>query len=912
MTTAPKKCLLSSFLVVAFASALGQTPGQSPLIQVLDPVANTTYTDAVEAATVHLRPDADVASFQAQINGVDITRKFEQTSTCQSGVCNLRADLPANLLLHGTNALSVEVNGPDDTSADDVVKFQYQAPEVQDAPVSRLTPAVAVTSVQLRGGGSPTDYRSYEIVVGPGPDFPRTVYSASDLSCPNGIDSVQVLILQRQTLTPERQNSRECFGTAQALTTFLKAAPRGDLVILNNFLGRMANIDTTAIGGTNYSGSQVDTRYYNAIGLAGAPAGAAFESYQPNQSHEPRVGINALPALNGSLMLDIDTNYYFVPKDFPELKVTAGTGDSCATVTFDGHSLRHCLWADSQGGFWIVAIDRRLGIITDSYDFLKTNSNDPQVRKRSIDEVAALLDNYYKSNDLVVVTTLGIPFRSSTEVNQGLWNTIFRLGGNGFVLPQLTTAGSGYALASSPDPDYVAANYARESTTSRSGENATLDLVFRRDRFNRFVLYQDFPLQGEPAFADNEWPKTLFAPPIGWPAWTPAQEKAYEDLTKPSEYPVLTDALGCSRSCAPFRDWYDDGISTCSAPTFLGFNLKSLEYVENPVYGRADFDAVTKQLGIEQGYEGRIYNLCAQVRDLTTNQKDTLKRQLKAVGNTINDSLLAGAKTAQMQVAQLSAYSKYANVGSSIPYFGAAFSAVSATLGAAATLIPAEDGVPGQFAYTLDQLNEQIDTEFGPKMSLLVTTIFSNISDDWGKLSTIGPAIGDRESPWYFCRTCTTGLPINSLPVVGLGAKRLYYNKLLPTAYSTDFFAQQTNPDPKPIVRYVLSYLDYVCYRPYQDAPQQSIWTYPSINQPSTWDIYILTQTQKVKVLGYDQLRFPSTGLLSDLLDAPVIDPRAVTLTGGAGLIQDDFLRFGTALPRRPGYPGTSAGCRTQ
>jgi hypothetical protein len=891
--------------------ALAQSPGEAPLISLSEPTFNQTYTSDMVAVTVHFRSDADPSTFRAQVNGDDVTSLFEQTSHCQSfDLCDVKAYLPSKYLLHGANAVSVEVNGPDDTVADNAVQFLYQAPAVQTEAVSKLIPSVAVWSVKLDPQGSENDYKSYEIVVGPGPNFPQVIYKASDLNCPTGINSVQVLVLQRKTLNPEIGNSRPCFGTARDLANFLKSVPKNDLVILNNFLGRMPNIDTAAIGGTNYANSQIDTSYYNAIGVAGAPAGTAYESYQPNASHTPRAGKEHLPPLVGSLMLDTARNYYFAPMDFPEIKIAAGTDGGCGSATYPGLQLPICVPENSLGAFEIVTIDRRLGIITDWYS-LETNSNDARVRQQAISDLCYLLETYYKSNDLLAITTVGTPFRKSTEVPQRLFDVINRLGGNGYIMPRLTTSNSGYTLVTSPDPAYSAAGNARESTTARTGENAKLDIVLGRDRLNQFGLYQDYPGGVLTSFNGNDWPATIFERPVDWPAWTAGQEKAYLDLTSSNHYPTLLAALGCSTNCQPFREYYSGNMPTCTPPSFLAFPFQTLIYEPNPDYTQDDFTVVTRQLAKEAGYENNIYSLCGLVRQLTDSQKTNLLQQLKLVGDTINSSLAQKARDAQMEVDQLSKYGGIAAAGSSLPVIGAGFSALSTTLNSFAALVPSETGVPGGFTYTLAELNNKTSSVFGDQMTLLITNLFTAIANDWGKLSTIGGAYGSQKAPWYFCSNCDqAALPINALPLISLGAKRGYYKKLLPTAYSVDRFVEQTNPDPKKIVRTVISYGGSICYYPYGQAPVQAIWTYPNINKPSASDIFILTETSMASGPGFKELRFPNSDLLSDMLDAPVIKLQSLTLSGGAGLLYGDFLSRGNNLNMRAGYLPGSSGCR--
>ena len=911
-----RKILVASAL---FSSVLSyaQTPVvRNLLLSITEPKLNETISADLLKVDVHLWAAARAETFRAQVNGVDVTAFFDQTAKCQSsGVCDREAYIPTKYLLHGANAISVEVNGPEDTVADDRVKFQYQAPTIQGEPVSKLTPSVAVWSVKLKQGGSPADYKDYEIVVGPGANFPQVTYKASDLSCPNGIDSVEVLVLQRKSLTPEAANGRGCFGTAQSLEAYLKSVPKNDLVILNNFLGRMPALNTTAIGGTDYRNSVTGTNYYSAIGVAGAPAGSAYESYQPNASHTPRIGITSLPPLNGSLMLDTSNNYNFVPKDYPELKVKPGTGGNCATINFRESLLTDCLGSDGRGGFWIVAIDRRLGTITDSYE-LKTNSNDATRRSQAIKDLVTLVNNYYKSNDLLVITTVGTPFRVNTDVTADLWGSINALGGNGYIFPKLTDSDSTYTLITSPDPAYTAAGNAKESTTARAAETGKLDVVLGRDRKNQFGAYQDYSGSQDLGFAGNAWPSTLFQQPTDWPAWTPAQEKAYIDLTSSdNNYPTLHQALGCTTKCQPFREYYSGNMSTCMPPSFLSFNFDVLVYQPNAQYTESDFKAVTKQLATETGYENNVYSVCALVRQLTDSQKASLQKQLVSVGNNIDASLSQKAIDAKVQIDSLSKYGKITAAGSSLPFVGAAFSAIATTLNGAAVLVPTEAGVPGEFTTTLRELNDRDNTLFGDRLTLLITNLFTAVANDWGKLSVIGNAYGSQEKPWYFCPNCTDAvLPINALPFISLEAKRGYYRALLPTAYSMDVLVERKEPDPRVIERWVRDYGLGTCMHPYGGAPQESFWSYPGVNNPSTWDVWTLTQTAMVSGPGFKELRFPTTNLLNDLLSAPVINTASVSLSGGAGLKYEDLRSSGTLINVRSGYlpgaalPGCNAG----
>ena len=90
-------------------------------------------------------------------------------------------------------------------------------------------------------------------------------------------------------------------------------------------------------------------------------------------------------------MLDTNQDYYFVPSSYPEVQVVPGkvSNNNCATVTYGGATHNACASGNTQGGFFIVAIDRLLGNATDQYT-LPTNSTNPSVSKQAISDLAYL------------------------------------------------------------------------------------------------------------------------------------------------------------------------------------------------------------------------------------------------------------------------------------------------------------------------------------------------------------------------------------------------------------------------------------------------------------------------------------------------------------------------------------------
>src|SRR5271163_289258 len=343
------------FCALSGGLAWAQNTGEQPLISIVQPAFNSVQEATTVTVRVHFGPKAATSTFHAQIDGADITNLFAAAGSCaSSGQCDMQAVLPGADLLSGTNIVTVGVDGPSESAAVDRTSFQFTGPSAQGGPVSMMIPAVAVQSVRLLDGTNEYNISSYQIVLGPGPGYAERIYTAQGLGCSGGMDSMQVLVLQAQTLAPEprvgtsSKPGQDCFGTAVALATFLKGVPKGDIVIMNSFLGTMPDLDITAIGGGKYS----EARYYNAIGVAGAKAGSAYESFQPNTSHTPRLGREHLPPLVGSLMLDTAQRYFFVPSSYPVVKVTPGemSADQCASVEHSGSTYRSCRTSGSAGG----------------------------------------------------------------------------------------------------------------------------------------------------------------------------------------------------------------------------------------------------------------------------------------------------------------------------------------------------------------------------------------------------------------------------------------------------------------------------------------------------------------------------------------------------------------------------------
>jgi hypothetical protein len=914
--------LAGVLFLTAFSSYVVKAQDQ-PLVTLVAPVFNNTYSGSTVQVEAQFGAGADPSTFVAQVNGIDITNMFSGSGNCgASGLCNLQAYVPDVDLLNGTNIITADVAGPNDSVGTSVVKFQFAPPDVGDTnPISKMIPSISIQSVRLPANADPNQTSSYQMVLGPGPGFPEKIYTPyPPLNCTAGINSMQVLVLTRQTLVPDTKagsSGRACLFDANGVVSFLKTVPKGDLVIVNTFLGLMANLDTTAMGGTKFAGSGISPHYYNAIGVAGAPAGTAYESYQANANHTHRLGRAFLPPLVGSLMLDTNQDYYFVPSSYPEVQVVPGkvSNNNCATITYGGAPYNACASGNTLGGFFIVAVDRLLDNATDQY-ILPTNNSSLPVSRQAISDLTFLLDVYYKHNDLLIITTFGTPIGSSAPVTSGLYFAIARLGGNGYLLPKLNTTGSAYTLISSGDPDYVRAHYPVESSTA-SGGSGQLHSLLSKDRSNRLVMNTGASDQVLNRPIGFQWTAVGFQQAQDWPAWTTGEQNAYLDLTSSANhYPAIRAMLGCpgANVCQPIRTYYDGGIGASgTAPAIVSFPYHTLTYFSNPDYSLADFDAVIDQLSVEGGYESNVYLAYALFTKVTTNASTSLQYQLSQVVKTINSSVLKGNYGSSPLVAhRLAQAGAVTALFSLLPAVGPAFGAVSMMFNATAAFVPSGNGgVPdySRYAFTLDQLTEQASS-VGQSLANGTNKLFTGIVNDWGKLAIIGPGIGSSQSPWKMCTTCAgSNVPEAALPAFALAAKRQFYLQLLPTVYSSDAFVDLNTTDLGKVGRQVIKSGKLACFYPYANAPNAAISTYPSINKPTTWNINIITQTAMTyQDPTYSTLSFPSSGLLTDLFNPPATggaNPNYTLAGGGAGINMSQLLPSGGYLAPRAAYlPG--------
>jgi hypothetical protein len=526
------------------------------------------------------------------------------------------------------------------------------------------------------------------------------------------------------------------------------------------------------------------------------------------------------------------------------------------------------------------------------------------------------------SEYLLLLTSIGTPFSSAGTVATSLFNAVNALGGNGYLLYRLTTesAKQQYTLISSTDSDYVRNDRQFETSTVYErgvpGGGGTAYALLSRDRNHRWVLQRVVPESDnvEHAF---DWETVSNQQPTGWPAWTPNEELAYEDLTaSTNRYPEVTKALGCAKDdgtadCQPVRSYYDDGIGSLgSEPAVINVDWADLQYVPNSQYTSDDFETVRSEIESEAGWLHNIYLLYNQFQDMniTANSgSNSLPAQLKQVAKNIQNSMQTSAN-AGVLTADLVSMQALFKVGSFIPGAGVVTGPLATLTKQFSALIPKDDGTPNsQYTLTLNSLSAGAG-DFSADMSKVTDTLFAHIANDYGKMKIMGEGWGSRQAPWYTCESCDVLPPVQGIPMIALESKQRFYKQLLPTVYSFDTFFNRADNVPQTIASqyYPAGSKDAVCYAAYDQAPSAAWADY---NHPGNYlfhDFFIMSQTKRelVSPIGSPvyKIYFPSEDLLDDLFKPPSVD-NANNLTGGAGLtIDGDFLPENRVLKSQPGY----------
>ncbi len=326
-------------------------------------------------------------TLRAVLNGKDVSSRFTPTDCASSGyVCATGSLSAADGVRAGKNVLFATVKKENGTMASSRLRFAGSSPQTGSVLRAAVSSTARANAVAPSNGIADTFFTPPTVAVQtltPGGWNGNTPWisvgneqlpSSSDTPC--AFDTpYAVVVLDRQTLQ-EVSGAAGCFGhsgDSSDLTAYLKTLTSDQIVIVgttyNN--GAVANLDTSAIGGVNWSSTAQTSPYYPvqylAIGVGGAAPGSAYENW---------FGTNMGPYnafANGSFSEDANGNYNFQPSDAYEYIVdshSTNRGGLSSVTLLNVRALpryKDFVWANkvvftppanSSGGYWLLLLER--------------------------------------------------------------------------------------------------------------------------------------------------------------------------------------------------------------------------------------------------------------------------------------------------------------------------------------------------------------------------------------------------------------------------------------------------------------------------------------------------------------------------------------------------------------------------
>jgi hypothetical protein len=381
------------------------------------------------------------------LNGKDASERFS-AANCPTGVCASGVVSAVDGLHAGKNVLYAAAKSESGKMISSRMRFagdesrivgraasarrQMSANDVILPTASAFLPPTILLKTLTPGGWDGAD---------PWLQLGSQLKISGPASC-SGIYSA--IVLDRQTLeekTDAPESSPYCAADAPHLATYLKALSSRDLVVVgtNWEHNADANLDTSAIGGTNYSSlSQSGSNYprgYITIGAGGAAPGSAYENYWIDSAGQ----VN--PFATGMVTEDANGNYNFQSTNAVEYIVSPSdpnhAGQSTVTVrntpAYPGIAAVYTPPA-ATNGFWLLILNRTT-LATDpggcaqgssppsgEIDFVlcgtvyQTGNSDQATRTNAMRALTTALNGLTRQQ-LAVLTTVGTAAYSTSPWN---------------------------------------------------------------------------------------------------------------------------------------------------------------------------------------------------------------------------------------------------------------------------------------------------------------------------------------------------------------------------------------------------------------------------------------------------------------------------------------------------------------
>jgi hypothetical protein len=885
------------------------TKKESESLRIVEPKANKIISDETTVkAVVSVGNGIRPKSLRITLNGKNVTR-HAQEEDCGPQACRWAVELTkADRLLSGQNQLVASARGSHDSIKVTSAKFGYyyglQAGQNQPqwpSPSVGLSlnsggaqPWVTLTTgwpANMQDNLDPTQYSV--------PYRDATFPTANDTQCSG---RYQVVVLNRHT--PMIEDAYRCFKDGASLKSQLATLNKGtELVLVGTTEGNNADssLDTTSIGGTNYSSSNSwQPMGYAAIGISGAAPGSAYESYYLSSDVGKPYQTN--PFANGLLALDQNSNYNFHPGNNVQFEVYPNDpqyGSSDVFIAAGGQVTGWFPPVGSTNGFWLLTLDRVTLLPIDFSQgscnsnsgncgqFFNTGSTDSGVASKAVGDLAFTLEGP-TSRQLVVLTTVGQPFQSASAASALVGTPTLRwYGASPYTMELLTAPTSTYTLvAPGPQTSPIFSTeitwrspFSRgvvnsSSTFSQQGQTGFVRGVMARDNnglyYPAVVSQEDGKMNGDGATAlsiDYDFYSISTQNNIDWPLTdTPGHIAAYHWASAKflgnhyGENGALSQDVRYFYAGSPEMGQYNTDFqcpnsianSPCNYPgDGYGFTSADLAIANGQLYKELTALNDTYNYLGEPGILGVINgnNGPSIADEVITATYQVLKDQTMAVNNNTS---VQGEGYAIMNLLAGVATIVGAAIGPEAPLAAAAFGVTSGVLWTGSAYGPWEGNntvTPPTYESTFDTTLGQLESNASTYETNLVTsykTALDGIYSDPGKLSAIGAKIADSGSGWHFNNQLTSVTVAQNLQAA---AQRSMYVQLLPKFYQLDAYTNQ------PVSSAAMLGLfgapedvnhggyDVTCTATYPSSTTSNPYAtraYPSSASPAKTDIYVM------------------------------------------------------------------------
>ena len=496
--------------------------------------------------TLRMPAGTQASTLRAVLNGKDVSAGFTQTSCAGSNdICETATLFTPDGLHNGKNVLYAIARRSDNTLVSSRLRFNAGAPTARARSLTSLTSRGAVSRA---AASNIADTSFLPPTVGfntltPGgwqgttPWFQvgkEQLPSSGDSPCSSQIYTV--VVLDRQTLE-EVSGATQCVADAPTLKTYLGTLTADEIVIVGtNWLHNAdGNLDTSAIGGTDYSSiSQTGNTYprgYMAIGAGGAAPGSAYENYYTDS-------IGTIdPFATGMLTEDANGDYNFQSSGTFEYIVNPNdaTNNNLTTITllnvgslpqYNQFSYPDKVVfyspANQINGYWLLILERdnlnfsqQCGATANSAkqqtDVMNCGSfywtgPGSSTRPASLTALATAL-NGLNQNQLAILTTVGTPSLASpwdmannndnSSLGNGTWSdngyielsaALQRLGAPDKTTLYLGSANSAFTYVTAPGLGNALSGRSALSSTffSGQGQSGYIHGTFTRDLHGLF------------------------------------------------------------------------------------------------------------------------------------------------------------------------------------------------------------------------------------------------------------------------------------------------------------------------------------------------------------------------------------------------------------------------------------------